>query len=291
MIKPSWFVLGLVLFWAGVSDLRAEIKAATAAPSSLDFTLDNGNGNFALYPGKAEILHEARGDRGFLFGTGNAPQKLPQGAHVYWQPFERDSSGEPVLFAAHEFGKLQIFCQAHRIQLVVSEVPPLAWSTIDSSGTVKLMLIIDKTYVSYGDYVTLSLCFKTVGDKEVTLRFFKPYLMNPEFLNQKTGASADTMMPPIDAIQEDWSFVLKPKERCEMGVFKLKIEKPTAKAKPWPAGLNPLESGIGYLANGAYIVNVRPRLELVNGVSEPNIGLLTQVFMVRATADKPLKTR
>jgi len=280
------FLVLAVFLWGGCQFLEAADPAATGAQAPLDYRLDNGNGNFGLYPGaglrsyikEEEVVHS-------LADLESRIEKLPGGSRLYWQPFERDSSGEPVLFAEHEYGKLQRFCAGHGVKLAVSDAPPAMWSTIDATGRVKLLLGVDKATVSTGETLRVSLCFKTASNKSVTVHYFTPYLMEPEFRNQKDGMPARVAIPPLDVEQTQRIFVLNPNERYGLAVFILRINKPGSKASKWQENPSPFNFGAGFLREGAYTVSIRPRLEMVDGVPEPNIGLLTQTFMVRAPVE------
>jgi hypothetical protein len=91
---------------------------AAAAPA--DYMLDDASGKYALYSGPAyRCFVTAKDTVASLDELKCRIAKLPAGTKVYWMPYLRESSGEPILFAKGQFAQFAKFCAEHKVALIV----------------------------------------------------------------------------------------------------------------------------------------------------------------------------
>ena len=96
---------------------RADLRTARE-----DYLLDNGGGDFALYPGAGyrgliESKYEARSFEDLK----SKVSRLPKGARIWWSPYNLDAFGKPFLFKQGQFDEFMTFCVGRSIELKVGD--------------------------------------------------------------------------------------------------------------------------------------------------------------------------
>jgi len=92
-----------------------------ASPQSVDYTLDGGTREIALYRADGYLSYvPPQFEVQSLEELERRVGQLPPGAKLHWDSYKRDLSGKPILFSDGQFGHFEKFCQDHRIELRIS---------------------------------------------------------------------------------------------------------------------------------------------------------------------------
>jgi hypothetical protein len=93
---------------------------AVARKAQTDYTLDDGIGVVALYPGEGYRSYvQAKFLVSSLHDLESRISQLPRGTTLHWLPHKLGTSGNPILFASGEYEQFVRFCSDHEIQLLI----------------------------------------------------------------------------------------------------------------------------------------------------------------------------
>jgi hypothetical protein len=115
-----------------VAVVMAVVAASHAASAqkkqqthAIDYILDNSLGTIALYPGLGYRSYvDPKDIVPSLEDLERRVSNLPPGARLYWTPYKRDPSGEPILFSKGQYDRFARFCRDHKIELIVLPSQP-----------------------------------------------------------------------------------------------------------------------------------------------------------------------
>ena len=118
-LNSKIFVLVAVIIAVMTANHAATAGRAQQAQAT-DYTLDNGAGEIALYPGDAyRSFVDAKYIVPSLEDLERRVGRLLPGARLHWEPYKRDSSGKPILFSNGQYERFAKFCRDHQIELIV----------------------------------------------------------------------------------------------------------------------------------------------------------------------------
>ena len=117
--SSAFAVLAAVL-GTGVLVGQTAASPALAGKSQTDYTLDDGIGGVALYPGTGyRSFVEAKFLVSSLNDVESRISQLPRGATLHWLPHHSGSLGNPILFARGQYEQFARFCSDHGVQILI----------------------------------------------------------------------------------------------------------------------------------------------------------------------------
>ncbi|HKN70645.1 MAG TPA: hypothetical protein VJX30_06430 [Terriglobales bacterium] len=110
----------VVLALTGALFGQMTASRAVARKAQTDYTLDDGIGAVALYPGEGYRSYvQAKFLVSSLHDLESRISQLPRGTTLHWLPHKLGTSGNPILFASGEYEQFVRFCSDHEIQLLI----------------------------------------------------------------------------------------------------------------------------------------------------------------------------
>jgi hypothetical protein len=144
---------------------------AVAMKAQTDYTLDDGIGAVALYPGEGYRSYvQAKFLVSSLHDLESRISQLPLGATLHWLPHHSDSLGNPILFARGQYEQFARFCSDHGTQILI-ERTYRAHLNADGSYARTAVALGDKgkTPIEFRS-VPVHLASNAGGTKDYTLR-------------------------------------------------------------------------------------------------------------------------
>lgn len=152
---------------------------ALAGKAQTDYTLDNGIGGVALYPGAAyRSFIEPKFLVSSLPDLESRISQLPRGTTLHWLPYVWENLGnDPFLFASGQYEQFRRFCGDHGIQILIERTYPSHLSA-DGSYARTVLALTDKGKKTTLEFrsVKVHLAFHAGGSKDCILRM----LYDPE---------------------------------------------------------------------------------------------------------------
>jgi hypothetical protein len=141
----SWaFAVLAVVLGTAVLVGQTPASPALAGRAQTDYTLDDGIGGVALYPGAGyRSFVEAKFLVSSLHDLESHVSQLPRGTTLHWLPHEMGTSGNPILFASGQYEQFLQFCDDHGIQLRI-ERTYLSHVNADGSYARTVLALTDK---------------------------------------------------------------------------------------------------------------------------------------------------
>lgn len=90
------------------------------SPQAADYTLDDSLGQIALYQADGFLSYVPP-----KFAVQSLEElerrvgQLPPGTRLHWDPYKRDASNKPFLFADGQYDRFAKFCRDHKIELLI----------------------------------------------------------------------------------------------------------------------------------------------------------------------------
>ena len=120
--SPAFAVLVVVL-GAGLLECQKAPSPSVAGKAQTDYTVDDGIGGLALYPGEGyRSFVEAKFLVSSLPDLESRVSQLPRGTKLHWLPHKWDifpPPGSPGLFASGQYEQFVRFCSDHGIELLI----------------------------------------------------------------------------------------------------------------------------------------------------------------------------